>query len=123
MTSNNYKAPKFMTMVQICMTPKDKYVYTKKASEFRAKVQFVEVYGKEIEGRDIDTQIVTIRRNKDKTFTFHYIDDFDGKPTVRNFHMFHKTRLMFFDRPMKGHPEHGAYILSLDVDPLYRIVP
>jgi hypothetical protein len=80
--------------------------------EFRAKVRLVEIYGKEEVFGAVET--VTIRKNEDKTFTFH-CEDYFGRPLeMGHFDLFHKKKMMFLNH--RYHAEHGAYIVSLDVD-------
>jgi hypothetical protein len=82
-------------------------------SEMKAKLQFVEIFGKDIVNRDVDPENGIIYKQQDGTFLFTYTAVGNREINVK-YAKFDKKRMMFLIRSdtFKS-SEHGATIVGL----------
>jgi hypothetical protein len=77
-------------------------------SNFKAEIQFVEIYGKDVVNGEVET--VVVHKNKNGTFTFRY-EGYRGMQHTRYFRLFHAKKQMFLSS--RKHTEHGARLIQV----------
>jgi hypothetical protein len=80
-------------------------------SEMKAKLQFVEIFGKDIVNRDVEPENGVVSKQPDGTFVFTYTIG-DRVMNVK-YATFDKKRMMFLRSETFKCSEHGATIVGL----------
>jgi len=84
-------------------------------SEMKAKLQFVEIFGKDIciVNRDVDPENGIIYKQQDGTFVFTYTVGNREIINVKQYAKFDQKRMMFLRSETFKSSEHGATIVGL----------
>lgn len=80
-------------------------------SEMKAKLQFVEIFGKDIVNRDVDPENGIIYKQQDGTFVFTYT--VGNREINVKYAKFDQKRMMFLRSETFKSSEHGATIVGL----------